>query len=199
MADEFNRNPQQSAEVQMAVSQAMNDQKKKKKKKKLIIILVIAALVIIGIVASSGGSDDKKENDNSTSASDSISADKNEKAEGAIGDYICTIKSATLCKDWEGKDSVKITYSFTNNASDAESFDIALSDEVYQDGIQLETTFLGGDNDDDWGIDVKIKPGMTKEVSKIYKLRDKSTPLNVEISEFVSFSDDKLTYTVNLD
>ncbi len=73
-----------------------------------------------------------------------------------------------------------------------------LKDEAYQDGIGLESSFLDGGSDE-LGWDVKVKPGTTKEVSKVYILRDDSTQIELEISELISFSDDKLTYTVDLD
>lgn len=72
MADEFNnpnngnnQNYAQSVnsdmQVQMAVDNAMAEQKKKKKKKRLIIFGVIAAVIVVIIIAASGGSssDDK--------------------------------------------------------------------------------------------------------------------------------------------
>ena len=72
MADEFNnpnngnnQNYAQSVnndmQVQMAVDNAMAEQKKKKKKKRLIIFGVIAAIIVVIIIAASGGSssDDK--------------------------------------------------------------------------------------------------------------------------------------------
>ena len=193
-----------NAEVQQAVNEAMAEQKKKKRKKSLIIIGVILLVIIIGIaLASSGGNDDKGTTKSQINASDStntnseVDAENDTNAEGKIGDFVCVVKNAKVCKNWEGKDAVKITYSFTNNSKESESFDIALSDEVYQDGIQLESSFI--DDDDDWGIDVKIKPGMTKEVSKVYLLRDKKTDLEVEVSELISFSDDKLVTTVKLE
>ncbi|MBR4242209.1 MAG: DUF5067 domain-containing protein [Eubacterium sp.] len=194
-------------EVQQAVSAAMAEQKKKKRKKRLIILGVIVLLIIIGIaIGSSGGNDEKEtttaaqvtvsQNDNNVSSD--VEAEEDEKTDGTIGDYVCIVKKAKICKNWEGKDAVKITYYFTNNSKEAASFDIALSDEVYQDDIQLESTFISSD-DDDWGVDVKIKPGKTKEVSKVYLLRDKKTDLEVEISELISFNDDKLVTTVKLE
>lgn len=184
-------------EMQQAVNEALAQEKKKKKKKRLIIVLiVVVVLIIIGIVGAGGSSSDNE--DSSNSNSNSVSVNKEEKAEGEIGKYICTVKEAKLCKDWEGKDAVKITYSFTNNNEEAESFDIALSDEVYQDGVGLESTFISSD-DDDWGIDVKIKKGTTKDVSKVYRLRDKQTTLDVEISEWISLNDEKLNYSIDLE
>lgn len=198
-------------EVQQAVNQALDEQKKKKRKKRLIIIGVILAVIVIGgVIGSSGGDEDNTTTKSQINAADSadsndttapvIDADDSEQEskDGVIGDYACVVKSAKICKNWEGKDSVKITYTFTNNAKDAQSFDIALNDEVYQDGVQLESTFISSD-DDDWGIDVKIKPGMSKDVSKVYILRDKTTDLEVEISELISFSDDKIVTTVKLE
>lgn len=196
MADNF----QNDAQVQFAVDAALAEQKKKKKKKKLIILGVIAVvIVLIAVVIGGGSSDDAASSSSGDTKTSSVSAEKSKDVEGKIGNYICKVKSATVCKDWEGKEAVKITYEFTNNASEAESFDIALTDNLYQDGIGLESTWLSSDDDVDWGIDVKIKPGTTKEVSKLYKLRDKKTPIDVEISEFISLSNDKLTYTVELD
>ena len=192
MANEIQTN---NAEVQQAVDAALNAQKKKKKKKRLIILIGIIVAVIIIIAVSSGSSESN--DSNTPSNNGSVAAEQQEETKGVIGKYVCTVKSAKVCKNWEGKDSVKITYEFTNNGNDAESFDFALSDELYQDSVGLESSFISSD-DDDWGIDVKIKPGTTKEVSKVYILRDKKTPIDVEISELISFSDDKLTYTVDL-
>ena len=195
-----------NSEVQQAVNEAMAEQKKKKRKKRLIILGIIVLVIIIVIAIGSSGGNDEKEttkaqitaSQGDNNASSDVEAEKDEKADGTIGDYACVVKKAKICKDWEGKDAVKITYSFTNNSKESASFDIALTDEVYQDGIQLESTFISSD-EDDFGIDVKIKPGMTKEVAKVYVLRDKKTDLDVEISEFISLSDDKLVTTVKLE
>jgi hypothetical protein len=164
---------------------------------------------LLGVIGSFGSSDDTDnsnsnvssssisagtENSSSNDSDSSISAETEDKPEGTIGDYVCVVKSATLCKDYAGKDAVLITYEFTNNSSDAISFDVALKDSVYQDGIGLETAIL--DEDTDLLVDVDIKPGITKEVKKAYELRDTSTPLEIEVSELISLSDDKLVTKV---
>lgn len=197
MADEINVN---SSEVRQAVDAALKQQSKKKKKKRLIIVGVIAAfVVIIGIAAgSSSGSPDSKTTQ-SDGNGEAVAAEKQEPVDGKIGDFICKVKSAEICRNWEDKESVKITYEFTNNSNEAQSFDIALSDELYQNGIGLESSFTDDNDDEDFICDVKIQPGTTKEVYKVYILRDTSTPIDVEISEFISFNDDKLHYTVNLE
>lgn len=196
MADNNYEIPQNNSEVQAAVNAAMKDEKKKKKKKKWIIIAVIAAVIIIIAVISSAGSGDKSTPDTPATNS-SVEADTTEVTNNTVGDYGCVIKSAKLTKNWEGKDTVLLTYEFTNNSSSPASFDVALIDHVYQDGIGLETTFLSDDDTD--LLDVEIKPGVSKDVRKAYLLRNTSTDLEVEISELISFSDEKIVTTVKLE
>lgn len=196
MADNNYEIPQNNSEVQAAVNAAMKDEKKKKKKKKWIIIAVIAAVIIIIAVISSAGSGDKSTPDTPATNS-SVEADTTEATNNTVGDYGCVIKSAKLTKNWEGKDTVLLTYEFTNNSSSPASFDVALIDHVYQDGIGLETAFLSDDDTD--LLDVEIKPGVSKDVRKAYLLRNTSTDLEVEISELISFSDEKIVTTVKLE
>lgn len=126
----------------------------------------------------------------------SVQAESDNANDNTLGDYGCVVKSATVTKDWTGEDAVLITYEFTNNSSDAISFDVALDARAYQDGIGLETAIL--DEDTDLWVDVDIKPGVTKEVRKAYVLRDTTTPVEIEVSEWISFSDDKIVTTIEL-
>lgn len=169
--------------------------------------LIIAVVVIVLISAVSGGNSDSKPTTEPNSITSQSDADKNDKSNdvqaeekvdkdsNTIGDYKCVVKKAVLCKDYAKKDAVLITYEFTNNSKDSISFDFALKDDVYQDGVALELAIIDDDTDT---FDVKIKPGVTKEVKKAYKLRDTKTALDVEISELVSFSDDKIVTKVKL-
>lgn len=185
---------------------------KKKERPKTAKVSGICALVsfilsmgfyIISAVA--GGSlvadavDESLEEDNysySQSAEESSQNDSVQAVEGnTLGDYECKVKSASLTTDWEGKDAVIITYEFTNNSSEPMSFDVALEANAYQDGVGLETAIT--DDDADY-FDVEIKSGVTKDVKKVYVLRDTTTPVEVEISELFSLSDDKIVTTVEL-
>ena len=190
MSNEINNEPQ-SADVQQAVTEALKEQKKKSKKKKLIIIGVIAVIIIVGIAAMSGGGDTPEKEPNSLDASGGTAINAN-----TVGNYGCVVKEAKLCKDYAGKDAVLITYEFTNNGSEAISFDFALDDNVYQDGVGLERAYLEEDTDD---FDVSIKPGVTKDVRKAYLLRDTTTDLEIEITEWLSFSNDKIVTNVKIE
>lgn len=196
MADNIYETPNNNADVQNAVNAAMNDEKKKRKKKRLIIIAVIAAIIIIIAAIGSAGSGDT-DNQTTAAVNSSVEAENSETSNNTIGNYGCVVKSAKLTKDWTGKDAVLLTYEFTNNSSNPISFDVALNDHVYQDGIGLEIAILS-DDDTDY-LDVEIKPGVSKEVRKAYALRDTTTDLEVEIEELISFSDDKIVTTVKLE
>lgn len=197
MADNNFENQTNNNNVQAAVTAALDAEKKKKKKKKWIIIAVVAVVIILIAVIASGGSDDSSSEDSNASAvTSAVSAESEEKANDTVGDYKCVVKGAKLCKDWTGKDAVLITYEFTNNSDSAVSFDVALDARAYQDGVGLETAIL--DEDTDY-LDVDIKPGVTKEVKKAYNLRDTSTEIEIEVSELISFSDDKIVTTVEID
>lgn len=197
MADNNFENQTNNNDVQAAVTAALDVEKKKKKKKKWIIIAVVAVVIILIAVIASGGSDDSSSEDSNASAvTSSVSAESEEKANDTVGDFKCVVKGAKLCKDLTGKDAVLITYEFTNNSDSAVSFDVALDARAYQDGVGLETAIL--DEDTDY-LDVDIKPGVTKEVKKAYNLRDTSTEIEIEVSELISFSDDKIVTTVEID
>lgn len=159
------------------------------------IVLTIVLYAIMGATMFGALSDDIDDEDN-ISYSDSVEADEGTIVDdNTLGDYKCVVKGAEKCKDYEGKSAVLITYEFTNNSSDAISFDIALDAKAYQDGVGLETAILEDDTDI---IDVDIKPGVTKEVKKAYLIRDDTTEIEIEVSEFISFSDEKIVTTVTL-
>ncbi len=160
------------------------------------IILGIIMTVAGGSLFKSAVEDTPADNSSYSDEIDAADADSNNSDDSVIGEYKCVVKSAEKCTDWEGKDAVTIVYDFTNNSGSAISFDVALDAQAYQDGVALETTWL--DNDETDVFDVDIKPGITKEVRKAYVLRDSSADIEVEVSELLSFSDDKIVTTVKL-
>ncbi len=198
MADNNFEQQSNNIEMQNAVSQALKDEKKKKRKKRLIILGVILVVFIIIVILSSGGKSNEASSDSNSSTTSSVSAEKSKNKDGAIGDFKCVVKKAEITKDWDGKDAVIITYDFTNNANDSYSFDGALEEKIFQDGIELEIATITDDDEAKWFDTAEIKPGVTKEVKKAYLLRNKKSDLEIEISELFSFSDDKITTTVKL-
>lgn len=163
------------------------------------IILTIIMYAVMGASMFKELTDDKSSDTNSSysfeAGEDSTNAETSVSADGTIGNYKCVVKGAEICKDWSGKDAVLITYEFTNNSDNAISFDVALDAKAYQNGIGLESAILDEETD---LLDVDIKPGITKEVKKAYVLSDTSSDVEIEVSEFISFNDDKIVTTVKL-
>lgn len=165
------------------------------------VVLSIIMYATMGAALFSSLSDSDDDTDNSYTVSANSDDDVDENAEenivsgNTLGDYTCDVISSEICKDWEGKDAILITYSFTNNSEDAVSFDVALDASPYQNGIGLETAILDDETDI---VDVDIKLGVTKEVKKAYLLRDTTSDIEIEITEFFSFSNDKIVVTVTL-
>ncbi len=203
MADENNNQNQQQYNMPPQYNQQQYAQPPQKPKKPIYkkwwfwLIIVFVLIIIISAVSGGGSDNETDTSQNNTSASDSsdVVAEGEEKENNTIGDFKCVVKKAVLCKDYAGEDAVLIAYDFTNNSSESISFDLALVDEVYQDGVELEIAIT---DDDTESFDTKIKPGVTKEVTKAYLLSDTTTDLDIEISELISFSDDKIVTQVKL-
>lgn len=114
--------------------------------------------------------------------------------DGTIGDYKCVVKKAEKYTDYTGKDAILITYEFTNNSNKNTFFDMALYAKAYQGGVNLDTTYI----DAETNTFTEIKPGVTIEVQEAYALRDTTTEIEIEISELISLSDDKIVTKVTL-
>ena len=122
----------------------------------------------------------------------------------ALGLTACGSSSAgdtntgyTLAKDYQGQDTVIISFDFTNNNEDATSAMVALNIDAYQDGIELESAIL---TDAPEGYDSEsemknIKQGATLNCQKAFVLSNTSSPVEVEAEELFSFSSDKVVCT----
>lgn len=127
-------------------------------------------------------------------------ADVASSSKGDLGNYYVEIGSARMGKDYDGNAVIFVTYQFTNNSSEAASFMLYIYDKAYQDGIQLESAFIWGDDQYDSSADsLDIKPGASITVEKAYVLRNETSPVEVEVSETFSFSDAKLEKTFELE
>lgn len=121
-----------------------------------------------------------------------------------LGDYDVVINSWNIVNDYEGNPAISIVYDFTNYYEKAESYMLAINEDVYQNGIQLDSVlFLEGWQDGaDASVDTdtKIQPGSTISVTKTYLLRDTTTPITVEMKKLFDFVDDyKVEFTITLD
>lgn len=112
---------------------------------------------------------------------------------GTLGDYEVSILSARLAEDYEGNPAVIVKFEFTNHDEEARNFMFAISTEVYQDGVELETAIVMEDIENENSMK-NIKTGATITCEKAYLLTSESE-IEVELSELISFDNTKITRT----
>ena len=164
-------------------------------KKWLSLLLALAVLLSFAAFALGSSSD---EEDSSQGSGEAAKATVDNTA---LGDYSLEIKSCRLAKDYVGKDVVIVTYTFTNvNDDDATAFYLAFSDNVYQNGVGLNESYVLDDSAN-YSSDnqmKEIKKGASLDVEVAYELNDTTTDIEVEVEELISFSDKKLTKTFKI-
>ncbi len=166
-------------------------------KKFLSIFLCICVVLTFGFFAIASGDDTSTDDQGSGSVD---TADKTNANDSNLGDYSVEILSCRLAKDYEGKDVVIVKYNFTNNGEEATAFYTAFDDNVYQDGVGLNESYVVED-DYDYSADNQtknIKTGSSLEVEVAYELNDSTTDIEVEVEELFSFNDSKVTKTFNI-
>lgn len=173
--------------------------------KKLWLVLLVVILGL-ALVACGNGSTNDTLADSSNNASDGTSNDTTDKnnhtpsSEGQIGNFYCKINDAIFINSYDGVSCIVVSYDFTNNSDSAISAWGALYPQAFQNGIELESKYIGetlpeGWNDDN--EDKQIKTGATITCCKGFALDD-SSDVEVEISEFLGFSDDVVTKTFSV-
>ncbi|PWL87883.1 MAG: hypothetical protein DBY14_03925 [Escherichia coli] len=163
-----------------------------------IVLIVLACLIGLGIVSSffSSGDSDSSETTNKETSSTAVSTEKETKSEG-FDNFDIKVKSAKITKDYEGKKTLIVTYTFTNNADDPQSFYVTVDDHAYQDGIELNPAFVvEGYNEDNQTKE--LQKGKSLDVEQAYVLNDNETPVEITIKELISFSDKQMTFTIDL-
>lgn len=152
-------------------------------------VLLLGAFSLFALGSGESSSDDQG----------SGSADKST-TEANLGEYQVEILSCRLAKDYADKPVVIVKYSFTNNADESTSFFTAFADNVYQNGVGLNESYILDDSANyDAGNQTKdIKTGATIEVEVAYELNDTTTDIEVEVEELISFSDSKVTKTFSI-
>jgi hypothetical protein len=99
-----------------------------------------------------------------------------------IGNATLTVKGARMSKDYDGKDCIVITYEWSHQKEEAESFMFYFADKVFQGGIQLERAIMADGVDSSPSM-LDIRAGTALEVEKAYVLRDTTTSTELEVKK----------------
>lgn len=157
-----------------------------------ILCLVFALLMVMSFAACGGETKDSSKKTTSTQT-ETVPAAVGDNAIGTvieIDEYKAVVTGAELMKDEEGADVIAITYDYTNNSEEAESFSWAFFYELKQGETVLDyaIVFVSKDSYDfvDDAMSEEVQPGETKSVTMTYKLIDTTTPVDVEFSDLLS-------------
>ena len=173
---------------------------------------VIIGIIVITIVAGLSGGESNTDDQGNGSASANLPNSQNQgngSASGEssnssdnsnLGDFNVVIASCRLSEDWEGSPVIIVKYKFTNNDDDPAAFWTSIKDSVYQNNIGLNECYLVEDSAN-YSSDNQMKEvrkGATIEVEVAYVLNDKTTPIVVEVEEYFSYDNKKVTKTFTI-
>jgi hypothetical protein len=147
------------------------------------VIITGVCMVGLAMALSACGSTTSTTADTAETTKETAAADTTNAKTEETQEYTVTIDGARVEQDYDGANAVVITYTFTNNSSDAQSFMLATSEDVYQNGVELDSAYISG-LDSSASMN-KVKPGSSTTIEKAYALQDMS-PVDVEIYELFS-------------
>lgn len=123
------------------------------------------------------------------------STPQSEVVEGKLGEYYVKIGEGVVKKDKKGNYILVVDVSFTNNSNSEQSFMWAIDDTAYQDGVQIESSFLSDVYD---LTSKKILPGTTYNVKVAYELSNEKSDVIVKMSELISLNETSITKTFKI-
>lgn len=117
----------------------------------------------------------------------------------ALGDYTVVLSEAAQATDMEDGNAILVAYDFTNNGTDAISPAVAVYVQAFQDGVELQDAYFMDYPSADWETwsnneMLDIQSGASVKTAAGFKLTSTS-PVEVQVTELISFSDKKITKT----
>lgn len=118
---------------------------------------------------------------------------------GELGGYTVSVVSHKLSKDYQDAPAIVVSLGFTNNTREAKSFLGSAVCKAFQDGVELETAIMTGEDAGTGESQMRnVKPGAGTEVTVAYLLTSDTSPVELEIEEFMSFSGAKIETTLDI-
>lgn len=111
---------------------------------------------------------------------------------GEFGDFAIDIEEAVLTQDGDGKPALAVTFTWTNNSSETLSAWDVWQFYAYQDGIQVDTTWVF-DNPDvtmDDKDSTRIRPGTSLTFQKVFSLFNDVSDVEVEVEQWYDYKQD---------
>ena len=140
---------------------------------------------------------DYKEAQGETADSESSTPNDANAVSGMVGEALITITGARVDADRNGDQCIVFEIEWSHAYDDAENFMWSFIYKAYQDGVELDAAYINTEEYDN--KDRNIKAGATLTVDIPFKLNSKSSPVDIEITELMSWTDTgKLSATYEL-
>lgn len=161
-----------------------------------IVLNIIALFITVFVFFSFIGKNSNPENSNDDNIE--YSAVSPEKSKDPFSDNIidvnisdCHIKYLRheIVENMSGDKCVAVYYEFTNNSDEGKTFDYAVSDKAFQDGIELEISMFHV-NDESKNSGAEIKPGVKIVVCSGFVLRNEDSDVELEIGKWIAIKDE---------
>lgn len=107
-------------------------------------------------------------------------ASPEEVAQAQVSQFAITIDGCRLSTNYAGNKVAIISMTFTNNSNETTSFMDEYRIKAFQNGIELDSTYVSSDNFDSGSQTKDVQPGGTLIVQKAFELSSSST-LKVEV------------------
>ena len=106
-------------------------------------------------------------------------------------EFDVSIDNVTVTDDGDGNNIVVIDYTFTNNSDEAISFSSAVQEELFQDGVELQSGYLPYNHpmyeEDSYSASsTEIKSGASIKVRRVYELNSDSN-VEIKLTDWQSF------------
>lgn len=108
--------------------------------------------------------------------------------EGDLGNYHVALTNIERATGTGGAPCVILTFVFTNNSADANSFTLAIGKTVYQNGVQCTNAYFTTPSADATKALLDVKDGASIEVQSAYELYDAESPIEIELNELFNWA-----------
>ena len=106
---------------------------------------------------------------------------------GTLGDFFVEIGDAFIVDDYQGNPAVVVTYTWTNNSDETTNAMSELTEQAFQNGVELSVATVTSSEQYTTGSSLRdVRPGAQTEVRCAFRLPNTTSPIEFEVSEFLS-------------
>lgn len=102
-----------------------------------------------------------------------------------------------VSEDYEGNPALVVYYTYTNNSDEASSAMVDAYIKAFQNGVERESAILMDSSDEALNYTKDVQPGYSLECRNAFVLEDMSD-VTLEVTELVSFDDNKVTQVIKI-